>query len=360
MIPNPKTLQKSYLQEASTSTSSTEAQTVIDMDLCSHSTLHTEYCTPTLEEKYNHHSNSNSSNNSNASGSGNRKKYHEDPIESKGSLRYNFIISYLLHKREKCREFLAEFIGTFVLVLFINGVSAEQTLGVGGTKSWLVTSFGNGAALLFGQCISGHISASISIYGAHLNPAVTLTFWTFSHFPTQKVLTYISAQILGAFVGAGVLYGIIQPAINEFDGGVRQILGPQGTAGIFATYPPLYVGIGPAMGSEIVGTMLLLLIIMSSGKKNNMPYQSMQGFVVSAGLFIITLSLTYTSGFSLNPARDIGPRLFTLAAGWGVEVFTASDYYALVPIFGPIVGGLFGGLLYKVFIDHQSIDDQVE
>ncbi|OAD75415.1 hypothetical protein PHYBLDRAFT_110754, partial [Phycomyces blakesleeanus NRRL 1555(-)] len=248
-----------------------------------------------------------------------------------------------------CREFLAEFIGTFVLVLFINGVSAEQTLGVGGTKSWLVTSFGNG------KFISNKTKE-----GAHLNPAVTLTFWTFSHFPTQKVLTYISAQILGAFVGAGVLYGIIQPAINEFDGGVRQILGPQGTAGIFATYPPLYVGIGPAMGSEIVGTMLLLLIIMSSGKKNNMPYQSMQGFVVSAGLFIITLSLTYTSGFSLNPARDIGPRLFTLAAGWGVEVFTASDYYALVPIFGPIVGGLFGGLLYKVFIDHQSIDDQVE
>ncbi|KAI9021650.1 aquaporin-like protein, partial [Phycomyces nitens] len=259
------------------------------------------------------------------------------------------------------REFLAEFIGTFVLVLLINGVSAEQTLGVGGTKSWLVTSFGNGKS--FKQTTNWAYKNSTQEplccleTGAHLNPAVTLTFWVFTHFPTQKVLIYISAQILGAFVGSGVLYGLILPAINEFDGGVRQILGPKGTAGIFATYPPLYVGIGPAIGSEIVGTMLLLLVIMSSGKKNNMPYQSMQGYMVSAGIFIITLSLTYTSGFSLNPARDIGPRLFTLAAGWGVEVFTASDYYALVPIFGPIIGGLFGGLVYKVFIDHQSVDD---
>ncbi|KAI8329864.1 aquaporin-like protein, partial [Chlamydoabsidia padenii] len=245
------------------------------------------------------------------------------------------------------RQFFAEFLGTFVMILLINGISAQQTLQVGSTKSWLTMSFGNGLAVLVAICISGHVS------GAHLNPAVTLTFWAFTGFPRSKVLMYITAQLSGAFTGAAVLYSMIQPALNAYDQGHRQILGAQGTAGIFATYPPAVFAEaqGTAVTSEVIGTALLLLLIMVTGHPNNLPFCSMQGVMVAAGLMAISLALGYTSGFSLNPARDLGPRLFTAMAGWGSGVFTESHYYALIPSFAPIVGALIGGLTYKLCID---------
>lgn len=73
--------------------------------------------------------------------------------------------------------------------------------------------------------------------------------------------------------------------------------------------------------------------------------------MVAAGVMTICLTLGYTSGFSLNPARDFGPRLFTAIAGWGTTVFTVHHYYALVPMLAPVVGGVVGGALYTLFID---------
>lgn len=191
-----------------------------------------------------------------------------------------------------------------------------------------------------------------TIQGAHINPAVTLTFWAFSGFPTRKLPVYFTAQFLGAFVGAAILYSVIYPALNEFDGGDRQILGEHGTAGIFATYPPLYVGYGAAVASEIVGTALLCLLIMVTGHPNNMPFHQSQGVFIACGLMTLSLGLGYTSGFSLNPARDFGPRLFTAVAGWGTGVFSIRNYYSFVPIFAPLIGGLIGGMTYTIFIDH--------
>ncbi|KAI8144657.1 aquaporin-like protein [Fennellomyces sp. T-0311] len=247
--------------------------------------------------------------------------------------------------RAKNREFLAEFIGTLILILLIDGVSAEQTLNIG-PKSWLTSSFGTGLAVLFAISVSGHIS------GAHINPAVTLAFWAYSGFPSRKVPVYMAAQFLGAFTGAALLYTMIYPALYEFDGGDRQILGDHGTAGIFATYPPLYVGTGAAIASEIIGTAILLLLIMVTGHPNNMPFHQSQGVMIACGLMVISMGLGYTSGFSLNPARDIGPRVFTAMAGWGSGVFSIREYYAFIPMFAPYVGGLLGGLVYTIFIDH--------
>ncbi|KAI9265009.1 aquaporin-like protein, partial [Phascolomyces articulosus] len=243
------------------------------------------------------------------------------------------------------REFLAEFIGTLILVLLINGVSAEQRLDVS-MDSWLTVAYGNGMAVLFAISICGHIS------GAHMNPAITVTLWLFSNFPRHRVPNYIIAQTLGAFCGSAVLYLIIIPAIDQFDGGTRSILGDHGTATIFATYPPLYVGIGTAIASEVVGTSLLALLVMTTGHPNNRPFCSMQGVIVATGISSILLSIGYTSGFSLNPARDIGPRVFTALAGWGPEVFTVGNYYAFVPMFAPFLGSLVGGIIYTIFIDH--------
>lgn len=126
---------------------------------------------------------------------------------------------------------------------------------------------------------------------------------------------FLAAQFLGAFAGAAILYAVISPAIDEFDHGERQILGPLGTAAIFATYPPLYVQKYSSVLSEIVGTALLLLVIMATGHQNNLPFRNAQGCFIAVGIVSISLSLGYTSGFSLNPARDVGPRLFIALAG---------------------------------------------
>ncbi|KAG2230314.1 hypothetical protein INT48_002739 [Thamnidium elegans] len=258
---------------------------------------------------------------------------------------YGNLIANLRSFRVKHREFLAEFIGTMILILLTCGISAEETLHISPHRSWLTVSFGSGLSVLVAVCIAGHVS------GAHINPAVTITFWAFSGFPTRKVPIYILAQILGAFTGAALLYSIIEPAITQFDDGTRQILGEFGTAGIFGTYPPLYVGIGSAIASEVIGTALLLLIIMVSGHSNNIPFRTAQGLMIAAGVMTISLGLGYTSGFSINPARDLGPRFFTAIAGWGMDVFTVHDYYSLVPMLAPLLGGLIGGLIFTVFID---------
>ncbi|RCH86031.1 Aquaporin-3 [Rhizopus stolonifer] len=243
------------------------------------------------------------------------------------------------------REFLAEFIGTTILVLLTCGFCAEQTLNIEQSKSWLTSSFGSGLSVLIGICVAGHVS------GAHLNPAITISFSVFSGFPIRKVPIYLTAQLLGSFAGAALLYSIIEPAIIQFDQGQRQILGPYSTAGIFGTYPPLYVGTGSAIASEIVGTAMLLLIVMVTGHPNNLPFRTAQGAMIALGVTTISLCIGYTSGFSLNPARDFGPRLFTALAGWGFDVFRVYHYYALVPMFAPILGGLVGAFIYTVFID---------
>lgn len=193
-----------------------------------------------------------------------------------------------------------------------------------------------------------------------MNPAITVTFWLFKGFPSRKVPVYIAAQFLGAFSGAALLYLVIHPALHQFDGGTRSILGDYGTAGIFATYPPLYVGIGPAIASEVVGTGLLSLLVMVTGNPKNQPFCAIQGIVVASGITAILLALGYTSGFSLNPARDLGPRLFTAMAGWGIDVFRVANYYAVVPAFAPFLGAFLGGFTYTIFIDHSSISGMMQ
>ncbi|KAI9303549.1 aquaporin-like protein [Cunninghamella echinulata] len=238
--------------------------------------------------------------------------------------------------RSGYREYLAEFIGTCVLCIFLCGVSAEQLLNEDGNKTTLAASIGSGLAVLIAISISGHVS------GAHINPAVTITFWAFSGFPTKKVFGFIFSQFLGAFTGASILFGVIYPAINEFDNGIRQIYGKQGTAPNYSISSVI---------SEIVGTALLCLIIMSTGHKNNLPFKNAQGCFIAVGIVVISLTFGYTSGLSLNPARDFGPRLFASIAGWGFDVFKDHDYYFLVPLITPLFGGLIGGAVYTVFID---------
>ena len=248
--------------------------------------------------------------------------------------------------RETTREILAEFLGTFILIVFGTAVVAQVVLSGQTNGSYLSINLGWGLAVVMGVYVAGGVS------GAHLNPAVTLTLAVRRGFPWAKVLPYSLAQLLGAFTGALVTFITYREALNHFDGGVRQVVGPQATAGIFATYPQPFLSMFPGgFIDQIVGTALLLLVIFAiSDAKNLAPDPKIAPVVVGLVVILIGMTFGYNSGYAINPARDLGPRLFTAVAGWGGDVFRVPSGWWLVPILGPLIGGVLGGFVYDVFI----------
>src|SRR5436189_4755791 len=129
------------------------------------------------------------------------------------------------------RELFAEFFGTFILIVFGVGVVAQVVLSKGAAGNALSINIAWGLAVTMGCYVSAGVT------GAHLNPAVTLALAVHRRFPWNKVLPYSIAQLAGAFVAAAVVYATYHEALAAFDGGIRQVVGPQATAGIWATYP---------------------------------------------------------------------------------------------------------------------------
>ncbi len=248
--------------------------------------------------------------------------------------------------RGTLRESLAEFLGTFVLIMFGAGVVAQNVLSQGANGSYLAINIGWGLAVTMGCYVSAGVS------GAHLNPAVTVALAVHRRFPWAKVGPYIAAQFVGAFVAALVVYLTYLEAFANLDGGVRQIAGPQGTAGIFATYPQPFLSTFPGgFVDQVVGTALLVGIIFGiTDTRNNAAPPALTPLVVGLLVVVIGMTFGFNSGYAINPARDLGPRLFTAFAGWGPGVFTAGHGWWWVPVAGPIVGGLLGGWLYDVCV----------
>jgi MIP family channel proteins len=248
--------------------------------------------------------------------------------------------------RETTREILAEFLGTFTLIVFGTAVVAQVVLSGQTSGTYLSINLGWGLAVAMGVYVAGGVS------GAHLNPAVTVTLAIRRGFPWGKVLPYSLAQLAGAFTGALVTFVTYREAFNHFDGGVRQVVGPQATAGIFATYPQPFLSAVPGgLIDQIVGTALLLLLIFAiSDGRNLAPDPKIAPLVVGSAVLLIGMTFGYNSGYAINPARDLGPRLFTALAGWGGDVFRAGNGWWWVPIVGPLIGGVLGGFVYDLFI----------
>src|SRR5581483_12067806 len=137
------------------------------------------------------------------------------------------------------RELLAEFLGTFVLIVFGVGVVAQVVLSKGVAGSYLSINLAWGLAVTMGCYVSAGVT------GAHLNPAVTIALAAHRRFPWAKVAPYSAAQFAGAFVASAVVFITYHEALGIFDGGVRQVLGAQGTAGIWATYPQPFLSTFP-------------------------------------------------------------------------------------------------------------------
>lgn len=246
------------------------------------------------------------------------------------------------------REMLSEFFGTSVLILFGLGVVAQVNLGGGSNGQYLSINIGWGLGVMIGAYVAGGVS------GAHLNPAVTLAAAAFRGFAWPKVLPYVVAQTAGAFVASALVFLTYHDALQHFDAGVRQISGPTGTAGIFATYPQPWLTTMSGFVDQVVGTALLVIGIFAiTDEKNLAPSRNLAPVIV--GLLVLLIGTTYglNAGYAINPARDFGPRLFTAVAGWGSGVFTASNSWWWVPVAGPLVGGLVGGLAYDLFIGWQ-------
>jgi glycerol uptake facilitator protein len=261
-------------------------------------------------------------------------------------------------------ELSAEFLGTFVMIAFGEGVVAmavaalnqsgrgEQIFAASG--DWLLITWGWALAVTFGVYVAGAVS------GAHLNPAITVALAVKRGFPWRKVLPYTLAQTLGAFCGAAIVYLVYREAIASFERAHNVVRGTLGGAGdssatfsIFATAPAPYYGLslsGPLL-DQIVGTMFLVLIIFALTDTRNQPPQSNITPVV-VGLVVAGIGMSFgaNAGYAINPARDFGPRFFAWLAGWGRVALPGTNGYFWVPIVGPLIGALVGAVVYDFFI----------
>ena len=245
-------------------------------------------------------------------------------------------------KSSDLAELVAEFLGTMVLILFGNGVVAMVVLFGRGTPGEIVhggftnITFGWGLGVTMGCYIAGKIS------GAHLNPAVTIALAIYRGFPWRKVAPYCLAQVLGAFVAAAIVYWNYLPAFRSADPGLDH------TAGVFTTFPAYpelpYAG----LLDQTIGTALLLLLVMAIiDERNQPPGANLTPVLVGAVVVGIGMSFGGLHGYAINPARDFGPRLLTVVAGFKNNGLTDGTKVFWVPIVGPILGGIIGAATYE-------------
>jgi len=281
-------------------------------------------------------------------------------------------------------ELLSEFLGTFVLIAFGDGVVAMAVAALPGTGrtagptvffqgvgDWLLIAWGWAFAVAFAVWVAGGVS------GAHINPAVTLAFAARRKFAWNKVVPYWIAQIAGAFVGAALVLLVYTNAINAFNIANHTPRG-SGTAlasySIFATFPAPYFhgGVAGPLIDQIVGTAFLLIFVVAVIDLRNFAVGSglaplAIGFAVAA----IGLSFGANAGYAINPARDFGPRLLAYFAGWGKTALPGSydvagftfSWYFWIPIVGPLIGGVIGVVIYDLFIGdvlHARLKKQEE
>jgi MIP family channel proteins len=249
-------------------------------------------------------------------------------------------------RRGALREMLAEFLGTFVLIVFGVGVVAQTVLSEGTAGTTLSINIAWGLAVAMGCYVAAGVT------GAHLNPAVTLALAVHRRFPWNKAPSFIVAQVAGAFVASAVVYVTYYEALGSFDGGTRQVAGPLGTAGIWATYPQPFLSVFPGgFMDQIVGTALLMAGILAITDTRNTPAPAgLAPVIVGLLVVLIGAAFGFNSGYAINPARDFGPRVFTAMAGWGLDVFRAGNNWWWVPIVAPIIGAVAGAWLYDACV----------
>lgn len=248
------------------------------------------------------------------------------------------------------REAAAEFLGTFILIAFGAGVVAQTVLSHGSSGSYLGINLGWGLGVMLG------IYAAAGVSGAHLNPAVTVALAVHRGFPWRKVVPFAAAQLAGAFAASAIVFVTYREAFTAFDGGTRAVEGATATAGIFATYPQPFLSLAGGFVDQVVGTVLLMTGVLAlTDQRNAGPPGWMTAPLVGGLVVAIGVAFGFNAGYAINPARDLGPRLFTAMAGWGPAVFTAGGGWWWVPVVAPCVGAVLGAWLYDACVGRHHV-----
>ena len=233
--------------------------------------------------------------------------------------------------------FGAEVIGTALLILLGNGVVACVLLNLskGQNAGWIVITFGWGMAVMVGAFAVGQFS------GAHLNPAVTIGFWVAGTIDGGDVPEYIAGEFVGAFIGAVLVWlSYLDHWKETEDPGLK--------LACFSTAPAIRNPVSNLI-TEIIGTFVLVFSILAFFAEGNTVGSSGLGALI-VGLLVlgIGLSLGGPTGYAINPARDLGPRI--IHAILPIPGKGSSDWgYSWVPVVGPIIGGIIAALAYKLF-----------
>ncbi|MCZ2260793.1 MIP/aquaporin family protein [Sporosarcina sp. G11-34] len=237
--------------------------------------------------------------------------------------------------------FLGELVGTMILIIFgagvVGGVVMKKSKAEG--AGWIVITIGWGLAVAMGVYAVGNVS------GAHLNPAVTIGLASIGEFPWANVPMYVFAQMVGAIIGATIIYFHYLPHWKETEDTDAKLA-------VFATIPAIPHPLSN-LTSEIIGTFVLLVGLLSIGA--NEFTEGLNPLIVGALIIAIGVSLGGTTGYAINPARDLGPRIahfFLPIPGKGKSNWS----YAWIPVVGPVIGGSFGALFYQqVFEGKNSV-----
>lgn len=256
-------------------------------------------------------------------------------------------------------KYLGEVLGTFLLCLLGNGVVANVVLsktkgkGGGGGGAWLLINTGWGFAVAIAVYAVGWIS------GAHINPAVTIGLATIGEFSWGLVPGYLIAQVLGGFLSAIVVFLAYRMHFTATKS-------PADKLGVFATIPAIR-SLDWNTVTEIIGTAVLLLGILgitsgATGSPGEIEGEfitggvigGMEPFIIGVLVWAIGMSLGGPTGYAINPARDLGPRI--AHALLPIENKAPADWaYGLtVPIIGPLIGGILGSYIWTLFASYLT------
>ena len=231
--------------------------------------------------------------------------------------------------------FIGEFIGTMLLIIMGDGVVANVVLNKtkGNNGGWIVIVFGWAMAVFLGVYVSTSLGSS-----GHLNPAVTIAMVAFNNFDATLLPTYILAQFAGAITGAIIVWLAYKQHFDSTDD-------KEGKLAVFCNAPAIR-GYGYNLITEIIGTFVLVFGALAMSKPAS-TLGTLDALPVGLLILGIGLSLGGPTGYAINPARDLGPRIahFILP----IKNKRDSDWgYSWIPVVGPIVGGLIATYLFKL------------
>ncbi|KAK4235218.1 aquaporin [Achaetomium macrosporum] len=258
--------------------------------------------------------------------------------------------------RVALREPFSEFFGVVTMMVLGNASVAQVLLSAGrkdapggeGYGTYQSINWGWGVGVMLGLYVAGDS-------GAYLNPAITFSNCLFRQLPWRRFPSYVVAQLLGAFVGSGIVYANYINAIDQYEGkGIRTVPpNEKATATIFCTFPQPFVTKASQFFSEFIASAILVLVVFALRDPGNNGIEKDGKWFPLMMMFLIFALGTgwgWNTGYAINPARDLGPRILATFLGYGSEMWTAGEYYFWIPIVAPFCGCVFGGLLYDVFI----------